>query len=280
MAILPVSSVKSSYGNINFGSKRQLSPHSQNENDYYDSTVSKLKTVPVALMMAMSPSLLNAGVPGEFDRSFEPETMEMYEPASMSSPTSPDAYNVEIRQKPNVDNAKILSSVLIEEKGYDPCLINLISTDDNIVDFEEVEILSYDKNTGNLKSRGIVFGVQTYSDEAYYKEFEKIDGIKAKYSQYYKPIGVKLPITNTNDYELIKVLSWKTGILDYANLKYAGEKGGDLDRYMRQILASPANNGALELFKNTLRPTEEAYNFMVQKYNKRHNIQRDSYIVK
>lgn len=274
MAILPISSAIQTSNNVNFlgrGRKEASgNPVSVDEINYgYKS--SKLKAVPLAALMALSPSLLSASVPTNELENY----MDISEPRTelfQEAPIAPqDIYDAKIRQKPNIPNTKIIQSIMVQEPKYDSYLVNLISTDGNDGNYEEVEVMTFDKDTGELKHRGIIFGVQMTDDDAY-AQLYRDNGINYQSSQMYKPIGLRLSITDLNDYTL-PIDNWYNGMIRPTHeFIYKGPMGGNFDKLMRAVLGGKNNNKAIEIVPSGS-VSEDTYTFMRTQYKKHHNLQ-------
>ena len=273
MAILPISSAIQNSYSVNFSGRGRKdsngSPVSVDEIDYgYKS--SKLKAIPVAALMALSPSLLSASVPTNELENYmdisEPRTELFQEP-----PIAPqDIYDAKIRQKPNIPNTKIVQSIMVQEPKYDSYLVNLISTDNNDGNYEEVEVMTFDKNTGELKHRGIIFGVQMTDDDAYCQRYRD-NGVNYQSSQMYKPIGLRLSTTDLDDYTL-PIDNWYNGMIRPTyEFIYKGPMGGNFDKLMRVVLGAKSNNNAIEIVPNGS-VSEDTYKIMRAKYKKHHNL--------
>lgn len=274
MAILPISSAIQTSNNVNFAGRGRKEPYGNpvpvDEVDY-GYKASKLKAIPVAALMALSPSLLSASVPTNELENYmdisEPRTELFYEDGASSKA---EVYNVEIKQKPNIPNTNILQSIMVREPFEDSYLINLISTDANNDNFEEVEIISFDKKTGSLKNRGMIFGVQMTDDDAYCQKYRD-NGINYPSSQMYKPIGLRLSTDNLNDYTLPKDNWYDAMIRPLTIFTYKGPMGGNFDKLMRTIIGNKSNNNAICVVPDG-RVTEETYKYMTTQYKKHHNL--------
>lgn len=105
--------------------------------------ISSMKTIPVVVLMTLSPSLLNSAV-------INNEGMAEWDPAKVE-------YVGDDYASTNVKNSKIISS-----KTFGESTINLISVDGNDNNYEEIEIVR--RGNGNVTGRGIIKAIK-YLDE-------------------------------------------------------------------------------------------------------------------
>lgn len=132
----------------------------------YPQKISGMKTIPVVVMMTLSPSLLSAAV----NNSVEPE--EKWTP-----PT--ELYYGDDYVRTNVKNSKIISSRTFGESN-----INLISVDGDDETYEEIEIVR--RGNGHVTGRGIIKAI-TFVDAC---------GPAASIA------GVALPKEDVNNYDV------------------------------------------------------------------------------